>query len=307
MKKLSILCLIILVLGLTSFSVMAENQETIKIGFTVIDQNMGYWNDQLRGAQAKADELGIELITNNADSDPTKQITAIENWIIQDVDAMIISAVDAKICEEYIERAHEKDIPVVAAIHSLEGADASVIQDEYRLGYMTGEIAGKWIKNNLKDNAKFAVLGFDALEHVIVRGDGMEDGVYEQAPEANLVARQDCDGLANVGMSVAESLLQAHPDLQVFVCVNDAGALGVVQAIRSAGKNTEEVCVVGSDRTEEAIEQIKKGTIFRGTIDLNPYGAGQLEVEKAYKLINNIELTRHEIAPMKAILYEESE
>ena len=51
----------------------------------------------------------------------------------------------------------KKDIPVIGAIHDLEGADAFVDQDEYRLGVMTGELAGKWISENLDPDAEFCM------------------------------------------------------------------------------------------------------------------------------------------------------
>jgi ribose transport system substrate-binding protein len=278
--------------------------DEIKIGFSVIDISMGYWTEQIEGAQAKADELGIELIVHNADTDPAREISAMENWIAQGVDAIIISAVDAKALETYVEQAHEKGIFVVGAIHDLEGADAFVDQDEYKLGYMTGELAGKWIAEELEPNAEFAVMGFDGLEHVIVRGDGMEDGVLDQAPEAVQVARQDCNGSTDLGMEVAESLLQAYPDLRVFVAVNDACALGVYEAIRATGKELDEFCVVGSDGSQEAFEKIREDGIFRGTIDLNPKGAGQLEVQMAYDLIMGNDVEAYVLAPMQTITFE---
>ena len=283
---------------------VAEEEEGIKIGFAVIDISMGYWNEQIEGAQAKADELGIELIVQNSDTDPAREISAMENWIAQGVDAIIVSAVDAKALETYVDQAHEKGIYVIGAIHDLEGADAFVDQDEYKLGYMTGELAGLWITDNLEPDAEFAVLGFDGLEHVIIRGDGMEDGVLANAPDAVQVARQDCNGSTDLGMQVAESLLQAHPDLRVFVAVNDACALGIYEAIRATGKPLDDFCVVGSDGSQEAFEKIREDGIFRGTIDLNPKGAGALEVQMAYDLIMGNDVETTVLAPMQTITFE---
>jgi ribose transport system substrate-binding protein len=283
---------------------VAEEEEGIKIGFAVIDISMGYWNEQIEGAQAKADELGIELIVQNSDTDPAREISAMENWIAQGVDAIIVSAVDAKALETYVDQAHEKGIYVIGAIHDLEGADAFVDQDEYKLGYMTGELAGLWIADNLEPDAEFAVLGFDGLEHVIIRGDGMEDGVLANAPDAVQVARQDCNGSTDLGMQVAESLLQAHPDLRVFVAVNDACALGIYEAIRATGKPLDDFCVVGSDGSQEAFEKIREDGIFRGTIDLNPKGAGALEVQMAYDLIMGNDVETTVLAPMQTITFE---
>ena len=283
---------------------VAEEEDQIKIGFAVIDISMGYWNEQIEGAQAKADELGIELIVQNSDTDPAREISAMENWVAQEVDAIIVSAVDAKALETYVEQAHEKGIYVIGAIHDLEGADAFVDQDEYKLGYMTGELAGKWIAENLAADAEFAVMGFDGLEHVIIRGDGMEDGVLANAPDAVQVARQDCNGSTDLGMQVAESLLQAHPDLRVFVAVNDACALGIYEAIRATGKPLDDFCVVGSDGSQEAFDKIREDGIFRGTIDLNPSGAGSLEVQMAYDLIMGNEVETTVLAPMQTITFE---
>lgn len=283
---------------------VAEEEDQIKIGFAVIDISMGYWNEQIEGAQAKADELGIELIVQNSDTDPAREISAMENWVAQEVDAIIVSAVDAKALETYVEQAHEKGIYVIGAIHDLEGADAFVDQDEYKLGYMTGELAGKWIAENLAPDAEFAVMGFDGLEHVIIRGDGMEDGVLANAPDAVQVARQDCNGSTDLGMQVAESLLQAHPDLRVFVAVNDACALGIYEAIRATGKPLDDFCVVGSDGSQEAFDKIREDGIFRGTIDLNPSGAGSLEVQMAYDLIMGNDVETTVLAPMQTITFE---
>lgn len=307
-KKLNLLIAAALLLSLLVSACgtgeVAEEEDQIKIGFAVIDISMGYWNEQIEGAQAKADELGIELIVQNSDTDPAREISAMENWIAQGVDAIIVSAVDAKALETYVEQAHEKGIYVIGAIHDLEGADAFVDQDEYKLGYMTGELAGKWIAENLEPDAEFAVLGFDGLEHVIIRGDGMEDGVLANAPDAVQVARQDCNGSTDLGMQVAESLLQAHPDLRVFVAVNDACALGIYEAIRATGKPLDDFCVVGSDGSQEAFEKIREDGIFRGTIDLNPKGAGALEVQMAYDLIMGNDVETTVLAPMQTITFE---
>ena len=282
----------------------ASEADKIQIGFSVIDISMGYWTEQVEGAQAKADELGVELIVHNSDTDPAREISAMENWIAQGVDAIIVSAVDAQALESYVEQAHEKGIYVVGAIHDLNGADAFVDQDEYNLGVMTGELAGQWISENLEPDAEYAVLGFDGLEHVIIRGDGMEDGVAEYAPDAVKVARQDCNGVTDMGMEVAESLLQAHPELRVFVAVNDACAIGVYEAIRASGKPLDDFCVVGSDGSQEAFEKIRENGVFKGTIDLNPSGAGEMEVQMAYDLVMGNKVEEVSLAPMQTITYE---
>jgi ABC-type sugar transport system substrate-binding protein len=187
MKKVGLLfaCMLVLLssvgLAACSGTEAVSEEDGIKIGFSVIDISMGYWTEQVEGAQAKADELGIELIVQNSDSDAASQISAMEDWVSQGVDAIIVSAVDSQALESYVEAAHEKGIYVIAAIHDLEGADAFVDQDEYKLGVMTGEMAvnGSTIIWNRTPNLPSSVLMVRARHHP---GDGMEDGVKENAP-----------------------------------------------------------------------------------------------------------------------------
>ena len=55
--------------------------------------------------------LASNLLFKIAIRTPAREISAMENWIAQDVDAIIVSAVDAKALETYVEQAHEKRYP----------------------------------------------------------------------------------------------------------------------------------------------------------------------------------------------------
>ena len=84
----------------------------LKIGFSVLDLTNPYWNTQVKGAQAKAAELGnIELIIHDGQSDPAREINALENWITQGVDGIMISAIDSLACVPYVKRAQRRESP----------------------------------------------------------------------------------------------------------------------------------------------------------------------------------------------------
>ena len=273
----------------------------LKIGFSVLDLTNPYWNTQVKGAQAKAAELGnIELIIHDGQSDPAREINALENWITQGVDGIMISAIDSLACVPYVKRAQEKGIPVVATIHPLEGADAWLKLDEYKFGYMSGLEAGTWIKEKLGGNAKCAILAYDNLKHVIARSDGIRDGILKMAPNAKIVVRQDAY-LPDMGMKIAEAALQAHPDLKVIQGINDGGALGAYEAVRASGKDAPDFWVGGNDATHEALEKIKEGGIYRCSVDIAPYQSGQVEVEMMMKLIKGEKFERVQIVPMTAV------
>ncbi len=306
MKKSFIMFLTVLFVFAGAFAIFAgsEGDEKIKVGFLVLDLTNPYWNTQAEGAKAKAAEYeNLELIIVDGQSDPTREINAIENWTTQGVDGIMLSAIDAEAVAPYLERAKEKGIFVLGAIHPVPAVelDASLTLDEYDFGHMAGVEAGKWIRDKLGGEAKCAILAYDNLAHVIARGDGIRDGILEQAPNAEIVVRQDAY-LPDVGMKVIEAALQAHPDLKVIQGINDSGALGAYEAVRAAGKDTPDFWVGGNDATHEGLQKIKEGGIYKCSVDISPYPSGQIEVEMMMNLINGVDFERHKKVPMVAVM-----
>jgi ABC-type sugar transport system substrate-binding protein len=280
-----------------------QKKGRVRVGFLVLDLTNPYWNAQAKGAQAKAKEYGMKLVVIDGQSDPTIEINALENWITQGIDGIIISAIDSKGCETYVKRAKAKGIPVVAAMHPLEGADSRLALDEYQFGFKAGTEAGKWIVQKLDGQAEFAILAADDLKHIVDRANGIRDGILKMAPNAKLVARQDAY-VPDKGMTVTEAILQGHPDIKVIQGINDSGALGAYEAVRAAGKDTPDFYIGGNDATPEALQKIKAGGIYRCSVSIDPFGSGQAEVEMMYNLLNNIDFERKQFVSMTSVTIE---
>jgi ribose transport system substrate-binding protein len=291
MKGIGRVLFVLLCVVVIAVPVLAKDKP--KVGFLVHDLTNPFWNTQARGAQDKAKELGIELVVLDAQVDPAREINAWENWITEGVDGIMLSCVDEEASKAYAKRAQEKGIYVVAAVHPLEVADASLKNDEYKYGFIAGEEAGRWIQEKLGGEAEFAILANDAVPFVIPRSDGIRDGVLSVAPKAKLVARQDAFQ-TETGMTITESILQAHPNVKVICGMNDSGALGAYEAVRAAGKDSQDFFISGTDATTEACKKIKEGGIFRATVDMAPYESGKREVEMMYNMINKIDFDHHQ-------------
>lgn len=62
-------------------------------------------------------------------------------------------------------------------------------------------------------------------------------------------------------MSIVERWLQTHPEINVFACMNDSMALGVVQALAAAGKDQEDYLVLGVDGNDQYFNEIRSGAL----------------------------------------------
>jgi len=268
-------------------------EETITVAFSVHDLSNPFWATQAQGAEDKAKELGVDLIVIDLKVDAAKEVSTWEDLITRGVDGIMTSCVDEVASTEFCKNAQAAGIKVVAAVHPLPGADGSLANDEYQYGYIAGEYAGKFITDVLGGVAKFALLAADCTAFVIPRTDGIRDGILAEAPDAELVSRQDAYQ-TDVGMTVTESVLQAHPDLKVIGCLNDDGALGAYEAMSAAGVDPEEVCITGTDGVAQALEKIAEGGMYRASVSMAPYASGQQEMEILVKLIKGETCVPHQ-------------
>ena len=82
-------------------------------------------------------------------------------------------------------------------------------------------------------------------------------------------------------LQVMQNIIQANPGkIDAVVAANDSMALGAIQAIQKAGAkrpNGDRIIVVGFDAIDQALEQIRKGTMD-ATIAQQPALMGQLGV-----------------------------
>ena len=66
-----------------------------------------------------------------------------------------------------------------------------------------------------------------------------------------------------------------------------------------------DICAVfyigGNDGTQQALELIKEGTIYRGSVDLNPVGTGELMIQYAVSLCNGESIPESYMVPVTAV------
>lgn len=261
-----------------------EQAAKLKVGLSVMDLSNPYFVAIANGVKAAAEANGIELVVDDPKSDVQKQVSAVENFISSKVNAIIICAIDSAAVESLLKQAREAGIKVIAQSTPIENCDVYVSAKNYDMGYTEGKAAGAWIRDKLGGQAEVALLNYPRIAQQIERDNGIKDGIKELAPDAKIVATQPA-GNPEEGIKATETILQANPEVKVFVCINDGGALGALSAIEAAGKKIDDMFVGGVDATDEALDKIKKGTAFRATVDIDPLGNGKTDVELALKLL----------------------
>ena len=261
-----------------------EPSEELRMGYITMDLGNPYFVKLIEGMEEKADELNIDLSIHDGENEVEPQIRAMEDLITQQVDAIILSANDSEALNPMINQAKEAGIKVIAANAPVEDPDAFIGSIEYDNGFQAGEIAGDYIANHLEGEAKVAFLQLSTIPAALERSEGQKEGLLSLAPDAEIVAETDAHTREG-GLNAIETLLQSHPDLNVVLGINDNSVLGAYQAMKAAGKDDEDVALVGFDAIEEALLKVKEGGIYRGTIDIAPFESGKVIVETAQRVL----------------------
>lgn len=264
------------------FLTVANMAKAEKIGLVVSTQNNPFFVTLKEGAEAKAKELGHELIVLDSQNDPSKELGNVEDLIIRGVDVLLINPTDSDAVASAVKSANRSKIPVVTLDRaSNKGKVVSHVASDNVLG---GEMAGNFIIEKLGGKGKVVELeGIPGTTAARDRGAGFNKVVNEKL---EVVAKQPADFDRTKGLVVMENILQAQPEINAVFAHNDEMALGALKAVEASGR---EILVVGFDATDDAVSAVKSGKLG-ATVAQKPAEIGATGVEVADKIIKKQEV-----------------
>lgn len=289
MKKL--IALLLATLMLFASAAFAEELNTdITVGFCPMDLSNNFFANIANSLESYAKKVGVTTVIKDGKSDAATQVSAVENFIVQGVDVIVVVPVDANSLKGVIAEAEAAGIPVITHTSFYEEATCNMNVAEYEMGYANGSNAGQWLSDTFGAEAvvKYAILTQRSLEQTIGRENGIVDGIKEYMPNAECVMTVDAH-TTDLGITAAEDILTAHPDVCCIMGINDSGCLGAYETVVAQGIDQSKFFIGGNDGTQQALNLIKEGTCYRGSVDLNPIGTGEMMIDYAIKLCNGLE------------------
>src|SRR5215212_200370 len=266
------------------------------IALVQINQQALFFTQMNEGAEKKAKELGAKLVIFNANNDPAAQNNAIETYIADKVDGLVVVAIDTNGIMPAVQAAGAAGIPV-AAVDAILPPGPQIAQ----VG-VNNEAAGRAIGEHFlkvtRGKAKLGVVG--ALNSTIqnVRQKGFED-VVKVAPGVTMAGVVDGRNVQDNAMSAAESLMTANPDLTAIYATGEPALLGAVAAVESQGRQAD-VKIVGWDLTASAIKGIDAGYVV-GVVQQDPAGMGAAAVDALLKLTKGERVDKNIAVPVTIV------
>lgn len=269
----------------------AAPAEAQTIALVQINQQALFFNEMNAGAEAAAEAAGAELVIFNANNDPAAQNNAIETYIAQGVDAIIVVAIDTNGIMSAVVQAASADIPVVAIDAILPDGPhvAQVGVNNYGAGVLIGRYFLDYVESELGGSAQIGIVG--ALNSTIqnIRQRGFEETIGAN-PDIEIVGVVDGRNIQDNAMTAAENLFTANPGMDAVYATGEPALIGAIAATVSQGLE-DDIRVFGWDLTEHSVDGIDQGFVV-AVVQQSPYGMGETAVETALTVLDGGEVPR---------------
>ncbi|SDS32786.1 monosaccharide ABC transporter substrate-binding protein, CUT2 family [Paraoerskovia marina] len=240
--------------------------DDVVIGFSAPAADHGWMGAITKNAIAMADSFDdVELRQAEATNDVNLQISQIEQFINEGVDAIVLLPFDGAALTEVAIKAMDAGIPVINVDREFSSpfaARTTVLGDNYGMGVS----AGTYICEQLGDNPDAVVAeiaGIDSLPLTQDRSQGFEDALAECGLDVD--NRVAADFTVQGGESATSNLLQAAPEIDAIWNHDDDQGVGVMAAIENAGR--DEFFMVGGAGSKNVMEDIQAGdTVLQATV-----------------------------------------
>ena len=301
-KMVTALLAVSMLAGLSAVNVMAADDDTITVGFSQVGAESDWRTANTESMKSTfSEDNGYELIFDDAQQKQENQITAIRNFIQQEVDYILLAPVTETGWDTVLQEAKDADIPVIIVDRMVDVSDDSLYTTWIGTdSLLEGRKAAEWL------NAYTTAKGIDAKDVNIVdiqgtigstaqigRSKGLEEGVDNYG--WNLLAQQSGEFTQAKGQEVMESMLKQYDNINVVYCENDNEAFGAIDAIEAAGKTVGsdiangEIMVMSFDTTNAGLTDTLAGKIACD-VECNPlHGPRAEELIKALEAGEEVE------------------
>lgn len=241
----------------------------------------------LQAVKDAAVEMGVRLVINDANNDQTIQNEALENWLLQGVDGVLVWPADFHTVAPAIEKLRNAGIPVVAGNPPMAGeVDAINFMDQYEVGRQSGiQIAEALLAKKGEVSGK-VLYGTLPVFHpnAVGRVTGFKETLDSYGGEIEYIEIQSLK--QEEAYTKFQDALLANPDTDVAWAVMSATMLGILAAVKDTGSD---VIIGGVDNDRPILAGIANGDIV-GTIAYSGFESGYWALVQMVNLLNGVEI-----------------
>jgi inositol transport system substrate-binding protein len=259
----------------------AAGGETIKIGVSMLFDDL--WLTILRDAitEYAATQEGVELIMVDSKEDVATQLSQVENFVTQGVNAIILIPPNTDATDPATKLATDAGIPLVY----VNRKPANLPEGVYYVGsdsIIAGRLQMEWMAEQQGGKGNCVLMnGNLSQEAAQMRTAGVKE-VAEKNPDIKIIKEDTANWSRAEGLALMENWLSTGDQIDCVAANNDEMAIGALQAIEAAGK-LGQILVGGVDASPDALAMMDEGKL-NVTVFQNAAGQGEGGVKTAIAL-----------------------
>ncbi|NGO09413.1 sugar ABC transporter substrate-binding protein [Streptomyces sp. HC44] len=212
---------------------------------------------------AKSEDVDA-LKTVNSNSDPSQQITDINNQLNQGVKGLVVAPLDSAAISAGLDQAERKGVPVVAVDVAPEKGKVAMVVRANNVSY--GEKACEYLGKQIPSGKVVQIMGDLASVNGRDRSEAFRSCVKKNYPNLKVLeipAKWESDTAA----SKLDTLLNANPDIKgIYMQAGGVYLAPTLQTLKSKGmlKKAGEkghISIVSNDGIPQEYDAIRKGQI----------------------------------------------
>lgn len=225
------------------------------------------------------EEKGYYLVFEDAQQKQENQIKSIRNFILQEVDYIVLVPIVETGWDMVLQEAKDAGIPVILADRFVEVPDETLytcwVGSDCR---KEGKNAGEWLADYLERQGRdqetiniVTLQGTLGSSPQIGRTEGFQS-VMDKHKNWIMLDRQSGDFTQAKGQEVMEYFLDTYEDIDVVISENDNMTLGAIDAIHEAGRTcgpNGEITILSFDATRASFESMISGDV-NADFECNP-------------------------------------
>ena len=248
--------------------------------------------------------IDLKPVGMNSETDIDTQFAAVENFVTQGADIIVVAAADSVGMVAPVKKAVDAGIVVVNFDVMLDRAAlkaAGLPEDFLFVGPDNAEgakLAGDAMAKKLGKGGKVLIIeGNPGADNATQRKNGFLKSIEEGG--LVLLDSKTAHWETEEANTVVTNLLTKYPDVQGIMCANDSMVIGAVKAIEAAGM-TGKIEVVGFDAIPAVNDLIKAGKVL-ATVDQFGPDMAKNAIEIGLRVLNGEKLTGWIKTPVKLV------
>jgi inositol transport system substrate-binding protein len=259
----------------------AGDAEPIKIGVSMLFDDL--WLTILRDAMTEyaASQPGVELVMVDSKEDVATQLSQVENFVTQQLDAIILIPANTDATDPMTKLAVDAGIPLVYVNRKPANLPEGVAYAGSD-SIVAGRLQMEWLAEKLGGKGNIVIMnGNLSQEAAQMRTAGVKE-VAAKFPDIQIIKEDTANWSRAEGLALMENWLSTGDEIHAVASNNDEMAIGALQAIEAAGK-LGQILVGGVDASPDALAEMDKGRM-NVTVFQNAKGQGEAGIKAAIAL-----------------------